>query len=127
MRNKVQQKRQDPFRAPEGYFDQLTDRIMSRIPADQVQPMHISQSRHNSRRQAVWRSMAAAAVILIVSVATYTLYNTVTETVDPAAQTDMTAATAVGDADMHATQTYDDEMMDYVMLDHQDVYAMLTE
>ena len=34
--------KENPFRVPEGYFDQLTERVMSQLPEREQQAEHIS-------------------------------------------------------------------------------------
>ena len=102
--------RKEPFRAPEGYLDSLTADIMKRIPAE-AQPITMSQR----RGRAIWYSAACITLLLGLSAMAY-LYM-------PDGK-DMNIATQSADNQ----QTYNvDDVADYAMLDHQDIYEIISE
>lgn len=102
--------RKEPFRAPEGYLDSFTADIMKRIPSE-AQPITIR------RRwgRAVWYSAACITLLLGLSAMAY-LYMPDDK--------DMNIATQSADSQ----QTYNvDDVADYAMLDHQDIYEIISE
>lgn len=102
--------RKEPFRAPEGYLDSFTADIMKRIPAE-AQPITIRQR----RGRAIWYSAACITLLLGLSAMAY-LYM-------PDGK-DMNIATQSADNQ----QTYNvDDVADYAMLDHQDIYEIISE
>ena len=102
--------RKEPFRAPEGYLDSFTADIMKRIPSE-AQPVTIRQG----RGRAVWYSAACITLLLGLSAMAY-LYMPDDK--------DMNIATQSTDSQ----QTYNvDDVADYAMLDHQDIYEIISE
>ena len=102
--------RKEPFRAPEGYLDSFTADIMKRIPSE-AQPITMSQR----RGRAVWYSAACITLLLGLSAMAY-LYMPDDK--------DMNIATQSTDSQ----QTYNvDDVADYAMLDHQDIYEIISE
>lgn len=63
LKQYIEERRQgkacEPFRVPEGYFDNLCDRVMSQLPEQQVRTKRISMVR-------VWRYVAVAVVGALV-------------------------------------------------------------
>ena len=102
--------RKEPFRAPEGYLDSLTADIMKRIPAE-AQPITMSQR----RGRAIWYSAACITLLLGLSAMAY-LYMPDDKDMDIATQS----------ADNQQTYNVDD-VADYAMLDHQDIYEIISE
>ena len=102
--------RKEPFRAPEGYLDSLTADIMKRIPAE-AQPITMSQR----RGRAVWYSAACITLLLGLSAMAY-LYMPDGKGMNVATQS------------TEGHQTYNvDDVADYAMLDHQDIYEIISE
>lgn len=102
--------RKEPFRAPEGYLDSLTADIMKRIPAE-AQPITMSQR----RGRAVWYSAACITLLLGLSAMAY-LYMPDGKGMNVATQS------------TEGQQTYNvDDVADYAMLDHQDIYEIISE
>jgi len=68
------------FKAPEGYFESFTERMMEKLPVQEdirVIPLF--------KRKPVWLSVAASAAILVGLSVYYTLNTTTTEQPDAAA------------------------------------------
>lgn len=102
--------RKEPFRAPEGYLDSFTADIMKRIPSE-AQPITMSQR----RGRAVWYSAACITLLLGLSAMAY-LYMPDDKDMDIATQS------------TESQQTYNvDDVADYAMLDHQDIYEIISE
>lgn len=94
---------ENPFRVPEGYFDQLPDTIMERIH---------SQKRP---RQSIWHRWAiAAAFVGMVSGVSVVLYN-------GGGTTENKVATTV-----QQTNTVNNEALDYAMVDNSEIEYYLT-
>lgn len=94
------------FTVPDGYFDNLADRIIQGLPEENTAVKHSSSK--------WWMYAAASVVIAVASVTTYMRFNAQQESEAPM---QMAAATT--------TDSFD-EAADYVMLDNQDIYACLT-
>ena len=97
----------NPFRVPDGYFDQLTERVMSQLPEREQTAEHVSlsSSRPKSRLVALrpWMYAAACTVAAVFA------------NVNVAASTTNTES------------QYIDEYADYVMLDNAEIYAYLAD
>jgi gliding motility-associated-like protein len=72
--------KRNPFIVPEGYFEELPDRILARIEHETVQPQR-GRLMHIASRQ--WRAVAASAAVLLLAGFTYAL---VSEVIIPAIQ-----------------------------------------
>lgn len=112
MKNDIP-KIQEPFRVPEGYFDTLTARIMERVGSETPR---VPAPRR--RVLPLWRrAAAAAAVIAVLSTGAYLLGGSIA-----------TGTADGGQATADATASYTvDDVADYAMLDHQDVYEIISE
>lgn len=104
----------EPFTVPEGYFEQLTARVMKRVEREAARPRAMELP-HATRQ---WqRAGAAAAIVAIMALAGYGI----------ASPGDDPEREATGP---HATENavYTvDEVADYAMLDHQDIYEIISE
>ena len=96
----------NPFRVPEGYFDKLTAEVMQQLPE---QPKHSLTVRLRP-----WM-YAAACIVAVVFTATIYFY--------PHDSQQPTAATA----STPTTDSYVDDVADYVMADNIDIYVCLAE
>lgn len=98
--------KRNPFRVPDGYFDQFADQMMKQLPERQP------------RANTVWlrpvRYAAACLCVLIVSAVVYL---------------SLSERSAVPEQRLAAQQeepvTPLDEAADYMMLDNHDIYALL--
>ena len=106
LKERVGQK--NPFRTPEGYFDQFTANIMAQLP--ERQPM---ESKSVAKKVAMpirhWFYAAACVAALLVTAFSFHFHNT-------------------ADNQQQAfSETYIDEAADYAMLDNTDIYQLLAE
>lgn len=101
----------NPFCVPEGYFDNLTQQIMERLPEHEKQ-----QVKEVSLRKFM-RPLAYAAS-LIVAVFTVTTLINQNNMDDSENMMQMSASNANAD-------TYSDDIVDYIMIDNMDIYACL--
>ena len=100
--------RQNPFRVPEGYFDSLTERVMTQLPERKP------KSRLVSLRP--WFYAAACFAVVAVLGLTYHFH-----------QTDVTQQVAATEVVAPTVDSYVDEAADYAMLDNVEIYACLAE
>lgn len=103
--------RRNPFTVPEGYFEQLTARVMEQLP----------ERRQKARRvwmRPVWWA-AAAVCALFVSTAAWLVIPSESQQ----AQGQVAEVHQQGQPD----DAYFDAAADYVMLDNQDIYACLSD
>ena len=115
----------NPFRVPEGYFDQLTDRVMAQLPEREQQAEQISLSDRHPKSRLValrpWLYAAACTVAVVVMGLTFYLHDVAEE--QPLASTSITNTTTTANTESQ----YIDDAADYVMLDNAEIYACLAE
>ena len=96
---------QNPFRVPEGYFENFNERLLARLPQQQSRRVVRLMPR-------VWRYAAAIVVVMGVGSALYLNHKT-------------TPSIAIND---EVTQEeYYNEVLDYAMVDNMEIAAYLTE
>ena len=106
--------RENHFRVPDGYFEQLTADVMSRLPELPEQTEQRKSAKHVSLRPL----LAAASVACVALIAVGVYFNRSALSTDAAEE--QIAATNVTLSD-----SYIDDAADYVMMDHTDIYAYL--
>lgn len=107
-----------PFTVPDGYFEQLTDRVMSRLPeytADSQPVAATAEMQHKPALIKRLRPWLAAACIAAAAIGTTVYLNRGLSTPQPTDEV----------ADALYSDTYIDEAADYAMVDNQDIYAYL--
>lgn len=97
----------NPFLVPEGYFDGLAARVMQQLPEQPKRGMAV--------RLRPWMYAAACAVAVLFTATLYFF------TPDAAQQQMATVATPAT-----MTDSYIDDVADYIMTDNIDIYACLT-
>jgi hypothetical protein len=103
----------NPFRVPEGYFDNFTSQLMEKLP-EKPASEHIRTVEPPTLLLRL-RPLLAVAACLLVAILTVALYFNKPESSEEqlmAAQETM-------------TDTYFDEATDYAMVDNYDIYACL--
>lgn len=105
----------NPFTVPEGYFESLSDSIMSSLPEQQT---HVVAMGNNS-----WKRKIAAAVAVAASVAVV-ISVSITGGFRLGA-TQLANGGSVDDSEQVSSTEYTvvDEMANYAMLDNVDMYA----
>lgn len=93
----------NPFRVPEGYFDNLAAEVMQNLP-QQTMPSRMARLRP-------WLYAAACMVVAIFTTAVFFSANDVSSHQPIAAMT---------------TDTYVEDAADYVMADNMEIYACLS-
>ena len=115
---------ENPFRVPEGYFEDFTTRLMSQLPQTaQTQP---AKQKHSiSLRPHFLRYAAAAVVILAVGV---TFFGTRPSHSSQSAENTQHLAQDAS-TETFAEMDYNDldEALDYAMVDNMDITYYLTE
>ncbi|MCR4602128.1 MAG: hypothetical protein K5683_01170 [Prevotella sp.] len=117
--------RNNPFSVPEGYFEQLTDQIMSKLPEEKSQN---DQTPGNSKpeKTAIIRRLrpwlyAAACICVGVFIAAIAFNND-----NEKVRKQMQIATAEQESvESYYSDNYVEEEADYAMVDNQDIYAYL--
>ena len=116
--------KENPFRVPEGYFDQLTERVMSQLPEREQQAEHIPLTERRSKSRWValrpWLYAAACTVAVVVMGLTFLFRESAEE--QHLASTTNTTTTAP-----NTESQYIDDAADYVMLVNAEIYACLAE
>ena len=110
--------KENHFRVPEGYFDQLTERVMAQLPEreQQAEQVSLSQRRPKSRLVALRLWLYAAACTVAVVVMGLTFHHT------PESAEEQPLVSNV-----NTESQYIDEAADYAMLDNTEIYACLAE
>ncbi|MBQ7419778.1 MAG: hypothetical protein IJV17_03435 [Prevotella sp.] len=100
--------KENPFRVPEGYFDDFANQVMAMLPEREQKPV---------AKRVLLRPWMYAAACLLVAVFCVTVYFS-RMTADEPVETPQIAA---------VSETYMDEAADYAMLDNAEIYACLAD
>lgn len=106
-----------PFRVPDGYFDSFTSMMMDKLPSQEeakVVPMR-------RRRMTVSRTIVSAAACFCIAVFGLTLYYGKSLSEKRPQPSEM----IVSSYHKSTADTYEDEVVDYAMMDNMDIYAYL--
>ena len=111
--------KRNPFTVPEGYFEQLTQQVMARIPAEE-------QEKKPAAKKAIIRQLrpwlyAAACVCVGVFTAGVLFSNSQSDNSKELQQ----MASMEQETINYYSDNYSDEEADYLMLDNQEIYACL--
>lgn len=111
--------KRNPFTVPEGYFEQLTQQVMARIPAEE-------QEKKPAAKKAIIRQLrpwlyAAACVCVGVFTAGVLFSNSQSDNSKELQQ----MASMEQETINYYSDNYIDEEADYLMLDNQEIYACL--
>ncbi len=110
--------KRNPFRVPEGYFDNLTAQVMSNLPE---QPKRRAKSVF--MRPAFYAVAASVCALLIAGAAW--MWSPSAEVSSPTAV--QAKAVAAQPQQQDASGEYMEEAADYMMLDNHEIYAYLAE
>ena len=113
LRSKMGDK--NPFKVPEGYFEQLTAKVMDRLPEKK------------RVRKTVFRQLrpwlyAAACVCFGVFIAAIAFSN---KTENAATPQQVAVTTEQTETDVYYSDNYIEEEANYAMVDNQEIYACL--
>ena len=109
-----------PFTVPEGYFDNLTQRVMANIPTEETKIVNINNGREKSHWKQ-WTALVAACMagaLVCVNIANHTTSESTTSQL----LSNATAQTQTYDEQ----QQYNQEVLDYAMVDQNDIYNYLS-
>lgn len=112
----------NPFRVPDGYFDQLTERVMSQLPEREqtAEQVSLSAPRHKSRLVALRPWLYAAACMVAVAFMGVAFYFHQVKEEQTLADANVVNTT-------NTESQYIDEYADYAMLDNAEIYAYLAD
>lgn len=114
---------QYPFKVPEGYFDNLTARIMDHIPEEKQETPVISIAKHpsksNSRKWFSAISIAASLALIAVISTKFINTNAPSNAIEQTANVEN--AKEYSDID-----SYNEDLMLYSMVDNGDIYDYLS-
>ncbi|MCR4959705.1 MAG: hypothetical protein K6B13_14055 [Prevotella sp.] len=119
----------NPFTVPEGYFEQLTQQVMDKIPTAAMTPLVNEEPPvRKPARVAVMKRLrpwlyAAACICVGVFIAALA-FNDRSEVAAPQAASQQIAVNTQADSGYYS-DTYIDEEADYAMIDNQEIYACL--
>lgn len=100
------------YRVPDGYFEQFARDMMDKLPEQPFQPMNVVTTKVSPRWYAVAASVAAIVVAVFAATSLF-IYNQDEEQLAK-------KNTVVEEYSV-------DETADYVLIDHQDLYELITQ
>lgn len=103
--------RKEHFKVPEGYFENFTQQMMAQLPEQNIMPAA------RSGVSMLWSRIAVSAAVVLVFTTTWYAMNSLNSV----------AHTADASAVASDTEYAVDDVVDYAMLDHQDIYRYLIE
>lgn len=108
----------NPFRVPDGYFDSFTSQMMDRLPEREAVVMPLRRS-----RLARLRSVICAAACLCIALFSMIVY--LNKPQAGSGQHSVLDAMA-SNSQLFSNSDYEEEYVDYVMMDNADIYAYLS-
>lgn len=110
---------QYPFKVPEGYFDNLTARIMEQIPEEKEESASIVNLSQRKRTNNLWIKVlsAAASLVLIAIVSTKVINKPTDANIDN---------TPLQMAEYTEEDAYNEDLVLYSMVDNSDIYDYLS-
>jgi hypothetical protein len=113
--------KENPFTVPEGYFDNLTERVMEKLPEESTNRISFGKI-SNNKRFFHWCSAIAACTIAILCFRQITL--------EPNEANNMllsnTENSYFDDMSYYDDEEYQNDVITYAMLDNQDIYNYLS-
>ena len=104
----------NPFKVPEGYFEQFTSELMSKLPEKEMKPVLSMPSRQRTRMRTVWYAVCGAMFL-----GTYYLQSVIhPHGESPVAQYGETIETE---------DIYMDDVLDYAMVSNHEITLYLTD
>ena len=124
--------KRNPFTVPEGYFEQLTQQVMDKIPqaaetetkavTTEMKPLHKPARVAVMKRLRPW--LYAAACICVGVFIAAIAFNNRSEVATPQPTSQQIAVNEPTDYNYYS-DSYIDEEADYAMIDNQEIYACL--
>ena len=100
----------NPFRVPEGYFEQLTEQVMNNLP----------------EVEGPWLYAAACSILALAMGVSYYFMQSQSTSADAVHMAAVTPVPSASTSDVQDNSYYDDAA-DYAMLDNAEIYAYLSE
>lgn len=116
----------NPFRVPEGYFDGLTDQILTKVAtvekevASDAEPQPVTL--HVVARKTIFRRWIAAASVAGIAVLTSTIWFSQSRKA-----TQKTATPVVAVSQSSSNDAYFDQLANYTAMDNDDIYNYCVE
>jgi len=117
--------KRNPFTVPEGYFEQLTQQVMDKIPqavTTEMKPVRKPAKIAVMKRLRPW--LYAAACICVGVFIAAIAFNNRSEVATPQPASQQIAVNEPTDYNYYS-DSYIDEEADYAMIDNQEIYACL--
>ena len=117
--------KRNPFTVPEGYFEQLTQQVMDKIPqavTTEMKPVWKPAKIAVMKRLRPW--LYAAACICVGVFIAAIAFNNRSEVATPQPASQQIAVNEPTDYNYYS-DSYIDEEADYAMIDNQEIYACL--
>ena len=113
--------KKNPFVVPEGYFEQLTQQVMDKLPQEEEKKKPAKVAVMKQLRPWLY---AAACICIGVFIAALA-FNNRSEVVAPQTAGQQIAAVAEQAEEDYYTDSYIEEEAEYAMIDNQEIYACL--
>ena len=104
----------NPFRVPEGYFEQFTDKLMQQLPQQPSSVEARPATKVVPLRSRLWRYAAAFIVAAGLGIGAATYWNT-------------TSSDAIAINDESTQEEYYNDELDYIMVGNMEIAEYLTE
>lgn len=119
----------NPFTVPNGYFEQLSDRIMSQLPEEEIQTRTVEMNSKTAERKKAtvkglrpWMLAAACICAAVFTVGVIFSNKHQENEAQPSSQVANVEAT---ESNTYYSDKYIEDEADYAMLDNQDIYEYL--
>lgn len=106
--------RENHFKVPDGYFDTLTDRLMSKLPEHEVKVVRLQPSFRQRKRTAILAAASLLAAMFSLGVYLHT------EDSEPHTQAVAATLQSADDSNL-------DVIADYAMMDNVAIYAYVSD
>ena len=115
----------NPFRVPDGYFEQLTEQVMQQLPAREqpIAKQPVDRPRARKVQMRPWLYAAACTVMALMLGVSYYFMQSPATSQDASHIAAVTPTAVSTDTD----NSYFDDAADYAMLDNTEIYACLSE
>ena len=112
------------FRVPDGYFDDFTNRMMAKLPAEDVATMKVevkTTATKTQRRKSLWQPLVACAACLAAAIFSVVII------MKDGEEDAQALANRHQEETFSTSDEYVDEIADFAMMDNADIYACLDE
>ena len=119
---------ENPFKVPEGYFDNFASKFMEQLPEEEPKAVEVEMPVAKRTWISPMRRFAIAASFAAVLFGAATYYASTGVNKDQDSQTEM-ASVALKNTETKSVQSdyMMDEMVDFAMIDNAEIYSYLIE